>query len=289
MIGAGRRRDRVDRVDAPRPRERVDAPHRPPQLNLLREIKADTPVHRLWAGTKLVVVGSLSVVLSYFPTWTSIGVMAVLLLLAVLLSRVPRGAWPRPPKWFYLLTAISAALTAGAGGAPHVTVAGLHLGLGGIDGFARFVAVGVLLLLAALIIGWTTSLGEIAPAVARILSPLKLIRVPVDEAAITLALAVRSLPLLFGEMRTLLAAWRLRPTPKARADRSELEHWANQVVDAMVAAMAVSVRRSGELAEAITARGGTGLIAARTRRPGRADVVALLLAAGACAVATTVP
>jgi energy-coupling factor transport system permease protein len=184
--------------------------------------------------------------------------------------------------------AVSAALTAGAGGAPHVTIAGLHLGLGGIEGFARFVAVGLLLLLAALTIGWTTPMGEIAPAVARLLSPLKLIRVPVDEAAITLALAVRSLPLLFGEMRTLLAARRLRPQPEASADISQLEHLANQVIDAMVAAMAVSVRRSTELAEAITARGGTGMIAARTRRPGRGDVCTLLVTAAACVVAITV-
>jgi energy-coupling factor transport system permease protein len=277
MIGTGRRPNRAA------------GPYRPAQLNLLREIKADTPIHRLWAGTKLLVVAAVSIVLSYFPTWTSIGVMTALLLLTLLLSKIPGGAWPRPPKWFYLLTLISAALTAGAGGSPHVHLAGLYLGLGGIESFARFVAVGVLLLLAALIIGWTTPLGEIAPAVARLLSPLKLLRVPVDEAAVTLALAVRSLPLLFGEMRTLLAARRLRPAPAVKAERSELEHWANQVIDAMVTAMAVSVRRSGELAEAITARGGTGLIAARTRKPGRADVVALLLTAGACVVATTVP
>lgn len=271
------------------PADRAETqPYRPPQLNILREVKVDSPVHRLWAGTKLLVVTAISVVLSYFPTWVSIGSVAVLLLLALVLAQIPAGAWPRPPRWFWVVTAISAALTAGAGGAPHVELAGARLGLGGIDGFARFVAVGVLLLLGALIIGWTTSMGEIAPAVARLLAPLKLIRVPVDEAAITLALGVRSLPLLVGEMRTLLAARRLRPAPGARPDRSELERWADQIVDLMVAVLAVSVRRSGELAEAITARGGTGQIAARVRRPGWRDAVALVLTVAVCTIATTV-
>jgi energy-coupling factor transport system permease protein len=268
---------------------RKEAPHRPAQLNLLREIKADTPIHRLWAGTKLIIIAALSVVLSYFPTWTCVGVMTAVLLVAVALCRVPAGAWPRPPKWFYVLFAISAALTGGAGGAPHWKVLGLNLGLGGIEGFARFVCVGALLLLGALVIGWTTSLGEIAPAVARLLSPLKLIRVPVDEAATTLALAVRSLPLLFAEIRALWAARRMRPPPKHHPDMSELERMANEVIDAMVAAMAVSVRRAGELAEAITARGGMGMIAATSRKPGRRDLVALAATAAACAIAIIVP
>jgi energy-coupling factor transporter transmembrane protein EcfT len=268
--------------------EREPAVYRAPQINLMREVKIDSPVHRLWAGTKLVIVGALSVTLSYFPTWTSLGAAAVLLLLAILLGRIPSGAWPRPPRWFWIVLLISGGLTTAAGGKPHVHVFGVLLGLGGIDSWARFVGVGMLLLIAALVLGWTTPLGEIAPAVARLLWPLRLVRVPVDEAAITIALCVRSLPLLLGEMRTLLAARRLRPTPE-RVGASELERALDMVVDIMVAALAVSVRRGGELAEAISARGGTGMFAARTRRPGWGDLVAIMLTAGVCVAATTLP
>lgn len=267
-------------------RRRPGEPYRPPQLNLLREVKVDSPIHRLWAGTKLLVIAGLSVTLSYFPSWGSIGLVTALLLVTILLARIPSGAWPRPPLWFWIAIAVAGALAAGAGGSPHWTVAGVKLGFGGIDAYLKFLLVGMLLLLAAAVLGWTTPLGEIAPAVARLLSPLKLIRVPVDEAATAVALCVRSLPLLVGEMRTLLAARRLRPAP-ARPGRSEIERWLDEIVDLMVAAMAVSVRRAGELAEAITARGGTGRIAARTRRPGRADAVAMLVAAGLCYAATT--
>lgn len=275
------------RIPVNRQRRR-DEPYRPAQLNILREVKIDSPVHRLWAGTKILVIAGLSITLSYFPSWGSIGLVLAFLLASVVIARIPPGAWPRPPVWFWLAIAVTGALAAGAGGSPHLAVGGARLGFGGIDAYCKFVLVGMLLLLAALVLGWTTPLGEIAPAVARLLSPLKWIRVPVDEAATAVALCVRSLPLLIGEMRTLLAARRLRPKPE-RPGRSEIERWLEEIVDLMVTAMAVSVRRAGELAEAITARGGTGRIAAQTRNPGPADAVAMIAAAVLCYAATALP
>jgi energy-coupling factor transport system permease protein len=262
--------------------------HRPPRITLLREIKADSPIHRLWAGTKLVAVGALSVTLSYFPSWGTIGLITGLLLATAALARIPWGAWPRPPMWFWIVLLAGAGLASAAGHSPYVTINGVVLGLGGLDAYWRFVAVGVALLLAAALVGWTTPLGEIAPAVSRLLAPLRLVRVPVDEWAVAVALCVRSLPLLVDELRTLVAARRLRPPPP-RPGRSTLQRWLDEPVDLMVAALAVSMRRAGELAEAITARGGTGLIAARTRRPRAIDALALLVVGAVCAGATMLP
>ncbi|HEY3811464.1 MAG TPA: energy-coupling factor transporter transmembrane protein EcfT [Acidimicrobiales bacterium] len=262
--------------------------HRPARITLLREIKVDSPVHRLWAGTKLVAVAALSIVLSYFPSWGSIGLVTCLLLAGAWIAHIPRGAWPRPPGWFWIVMAVSAGLASLAGHSPHVVVGGVRLGLGGVDAYFRFVAIGVALLLGAALVGWTTPLGEIAPAVSRLLAPLRLLRVPVDEAAVAVALCVRSLPLLVDELRTLVAARRLRPAPP-RPGRSTLQRWLDEPVDLMVAALAVAMRRAGELAEAITARGGTGLVAARVGRPRMGDAVTLLVVAGVCAGATMVP
>ncbi len=273
-------------------RDRDGAPkeHRPPRINLLREIKVESPVHRLWAGTKLVAVAALSLTLSYFPAWGAIGLIIGLLLLTAWLAHIPKGAWPRPPGWFWAVIVISGGLAAAAGGPPHLTVANTVIGLGGLDSYVRFVLVGITLLLAAAMVGWTTPLGDIAPAVSRLLAPLRLVKVPVDEFAVAVALCVRSLPLLVDELRTLVAARRLRPPPpRPAASSSVLRKWMDEPVDLLVAALAVSMRRAGELAEAITARGGTGLIAARTRRPGWSDGVALLLVAATCAGATFMP
>ena len=254
----------------------------------MRVVKVDSTVHRLWAGSKLLAVAGLSITLTYFPSWGAIGVVTALLAAAIWMARIPSGAWPRPPKWFWIVLVVTGALSAAAGGKPHLHVGGVLLGFGGIDSYGRFVAVGALLLLAAAVLGWTTPLGEIAPAVATLLRPLRLIRVPVEEWAATVALCVRCLPLLVTEMRTLLAARRLRPRP-GRPGRSEIERYLDEVVDIIVTAMAVSIRRAGELSEAITARGGVGMIAAGTRRPKWGDAVALVLVAAVCYAGTLFP
>jgi energy-coupling factor transport system permease protein len=46
--------------------------------------------------------------------------------------------------------------------------------------------------------------------------------------------------------------------------------------------MAVTMRRAGELGEAITARGGTGRLVADAGRPGLRDLVAGVLVAAVC-------
>lgn len=262
--------------------------YRPARITLLREIKVDSPLHRLWAGTKLVAVGALSVVLSYFPSWGSIGLVFGLLLVGVRVAHIPKGVWPRPPRWFWITLGVSAGLASLAGHSPYLTVGGAVLGFGGLDAYFRFVAIGVALLLGAALVGWTTALGEIAPAVSRLLAPLRLVHVPVDEGAVAVALCVRSLPLLVDELRTLVAARRLRPAPP-RPGRSTLQRWLDEPVDLMVAALAVAMRRAGELAEAITARGGTGLVAARVGRPRMADAVTLAVVASVCVGASLVP
>lgn len=251
-------------------------------VTLLREIKADTPVHRLWAGTKLLAVAALSVTLSYFPSWASIGITSLLLAFSAWLARIPRGAWPRLPRWFWLTLLVGALLTLTAGGSPYVHFGRHALGLGGVEAYGRFVAVGAALILWAAMVGWTTPLGDIAPAVARLLWPLRRLRLPVDEWAVTLALCVRSLPLLVDELRVLTAARRLRPPPP-RDGGDSYHRWLEEPVDLLVTALASSLRRAGELAEAISARGGTGLLAARVRRPGRGDVAALVAVAAVCA------
>ena len=42
---------------------------RPVELTLLRPIPGATPMHRLWAGTKLVALATLALVLGLKPTW----------------------------------------------------------------------------------------------------------------------------------------------------------------------------------------------------------------------------
>jgi energy-coupling factor transport system permease protein len=259
---------------------------RPRSFVLLRKVDIDTPVHRLWAGSKLIGAVGVSLTVSFVPTWPAIGIMVALLLTVTLVARIPRSAVPRPPLWFWLVVLVGAVLTVFSGGRPEISVGGAHIGLGDLDSYGKFTLVSFVLLGAGVLIGWTTSLGDIGPAVGRLLRPLRALRVPAEEWATAIALCIRSLPLLIEEVRTLIAARRLRPKP---AVRQGALGGLDEAGDLLVAALSVALRRAAEMAEAMTARGGTASITARAPGPKRRDVVALSVIAGACSVAWLLP
>jgi len=238
---------------------------RPVELHLLRFLPGHSPVHRMWPGTKLLVAAALGLSVGIFPTWPAAAAVAVLLGLAAATARVPAGALPRVPRWFVAGVAITAGLSLLSTAAPSARVAGMRLSLGGLEEWARFSVLGILVFVTALVVGWTTPMADLPPAVRSLLRPLRLVRLPVDELATAVALAVRCVPLLFEELATLAAARRARrrERSKARVDPvAALAQWARRAaddgVDLLVTATASSLRRAGELAEAMEARGGAG-------------------------------
>ncbi|WP_330183526.1 energy-coupling factor transporter transmembrane protein EcfT [Nocardia sp. NBC_01503] len=242
---------------------------------ILREVPLDSPVHRLWAGTKMIWVFVFSVLLMFTPSWTLLGLGTVTLIGIGLAARLPLGTLPRFPWWFWIGILIGAAINA-------------PVGLDALLRYTQIVLFGFLLLGATFVVAWTTPMGEVAPALAKLGAPLRRIgwtrkgvrhHIPVDEWAVVVALTLRGLPLLLEELRILRAARKLRP-------KDSLLHQAaqNPLVDILTASMAVSSRRAGELGEAITTRGGTGELTARPGAPGRADAVAMILLAVVCAM-----
>ena len=70
-------------------------------LILLRPVPRETPVHRLWAGTKLLAASALAVTVAFVPSWTGLLVLAVVLATAITVARIPRGAVPTVPWWVF--------------------------------------------------------------------------------------------------------------------------------------------------------------------------------------------
>ncbi|MFF2552819.1 energy-coupling factor transporter transmembrane component T family protein [Nocardia sp. NPDC058058] len=242
---------------------------------ILREVPVDSPVHRLWAGTKIIWVFAFSALLIFTPSWALLGLGTAMLIGAGLIARLPLGTLPRFPWWFWVGILIGAGINA-------------PVGMDALLRYTQIVLFGFLLLGASFLVAWTTPMGEVAPALARLGAPLRRIgwtrngvrhSVPVDEWAVVIALTLRGLPLLLEEMRVLRAARKLRP-------RDSLLHQAaqNPWIDILTAGMAVASRRAGELGEAITTRGGTGELTARPGAPGRSDVIALSVLAVFCAM-----
>ncbi|RPA59471.1 energy-coupling factor transporter transmembrane protein EcfT [Gordonia oryzae] len=237
----------------------------------LRQVPGDSVIHRLWAGTKLLVVLLLSVMTWVLPSWPALGMVAAVLVITALIAGIPLGAIPRPPWWFWGLLLLGAAVNAA------VSVAAVVV-------FARVTAMGFVVVAISILVIWTTPLADVAPAIATLMRPLRWLRLPVDEWAVSIALCLRGLPMLIEELRLLRAAHRLRPTAPADSGHPAAEMG---IIDMVVAAMSSALRRTEEMAEAITARGGTGRLTAYPSRPHRRDWVVLGIVAVACAGAIT--
>lgn len=248
-------------------------------VHVLRYLPGDTPVHRLWAGTKLACLGALGLALAVNPTWWGEAVLGALVAVAIAVARVPRGAAPRLPRWVLVALVMAGTFALLGGGRPDVTVAGWRVGLGGILAWARLTAMAALLVGAAAVVGWTTPLAELGPALARLLAPLRWLRLPVEELVLALALAVRCLPLLADELRTLAAARRARHVERRRGMRGAL----GELHDILVTALVAAVRRAREMADAMEARGGPGHARPERVRLGGGDALALGVAGAAAA------
>jgi energy-coupling factor transporter ATP-binding protein EcfA2 len=258
-------------------------PRRP--VVLLRPVPGRSVIHELWAGTKLLVALGVSVLLTLYPGWVTIGLVAALVAAGAWLAHIPRGALPSLPRWLPVLLVIVGITATLAGGSPQIQVGTVTLGLGGLLEFLRFTALSVVLLGMGALVSWTTNVAEIAPAVATLGRRLRPLRIPVDDWSVALALALRTFPMLIDEFRVLYAARRLRLQSTPRTRGSRLRQLVTDAVDLIVAVITVTLRRADEMGDAITARGGTGQISAAPSRPNQADWVALSIASAVCAAA----
>jgi energy-coupling factor transport system permease protein len=266
-----------------------DAPRRAARpVVLLVPIPGTSPIHQLWAGTKLLVVFGISVLLTFYPGWVTIGLVGAVLVAAIRAARIPRGAVPSIPRVLWLVLALGGVTAALAGGSPTVSIAGLHVGFGGALNFLRVSALTIVLLGLGAMVSWTTNVAEIGPALATLGRPFKFLRIPVDEWAVASALALRAFPMLIDEFQVLYAARRLRPKQIPRSRKARRRQATRELIDLLAAAITVTLRRADEMGDAITARGGTGQLSAVRARPKLADWVTLAVVFGASGAAVAV-
>jgi energy-coupling factor transport system permease protein len=255
---------------------------------LLRPVPGGSVIHDLWAGTKLVVVAAIGVLLTLYPGWVPIALIGALVLVTAWIAHIPRGVLPSVPRWLWGLLFLGGLTASFAGGSPHVFVGSVDLGLGGLLKFLQVTVLSIVLLGLGGLVSWTTNVAEVAPAVAKIGRPLKILRLPIDDWAVSLALALRAFPMLIDEFRTLVAARKLRPREPAGTARERRHRMTREVVDLLAAAVTVTLRRADEMGDAIAARGGAGQISALPSKPTWIDSVALAVVVAVCGLALAV-
>ena len=274
------------------------------RIDVSTYIPGTSPLHACDARAKVLLLAAYSVTLFLVVTWWALGVCVLAFAAALAVSRVPAGRVFALSAPLFVIAAFAIAANAfsfdcaaaaqpgGLGGVsagalegvPPVPLAG---SFGFVPaGFARgcFYAVRIVLLVAAsLIVCFTTSSTQLTEAFSSFLRPLRPLRVPVDDIASVLSIALRFIPLVAEELGRIHDAQWSRGAKFAGAGlMARLRAWATVLVPLFVSLF----RRADALAVAMDARcyGAPGVqrtSLARLRFRVR-DVAALALGLAAC-------
>lgn len=216
-------------------------------------IPGTTPVHRLWAGTKLILVMAVGAGLAFSGMLWGFAVVAVLLLIAVAVARLsPALLWQglRPLMLALLFGTLLLLLT--SSGSPLLHVGPAVITRTGVSNAIRFPGLLLLLAMAAAIVNRTTPPADSVAALGVMLHPLRRVRLPVDELLTMIAISLRFLPILAEEVTRLRHAQTTRGLSPGRGD---LESRGRAMEGWLVSLVRGNLRRAAELGEAMEARG----------------------------------
>ncbi len=232
---------------------------------------ARSPVRRADERVKVVLLFAYTVALFAVARWAGLAAGAVALGAVVVVGRLPLGRMLGSLKPLYAIlafTLVFGSLTGGARGAawsgafgleggmlasvPNVPLAGgMLLSPAGFEAALFNVVRIVLLVVASMAVAVSTSAEELMGALRSLLGPLRRLRVPVDDAATALSLALQFVPVLGEELTRVRNAQASRG---ARFDAggltARLRAWGHVLVPLFVGAF----RRADRVAVAMDAR-----------------------------------
>lgn len=155
---------------------------------ILSYIAKASPIHALDARVKLGLLLFFSIALFCMRTWIGLGIFATILLGVMIASRVPLKNYGR-----VLLPALAILVFIWVcNSIPFDAARSLNA--------LMYVVRISLVIMASFAITFTTTSTQLTDALASILRPLRALKVPVDDIAFTLSLALRFIPLLFEQL-----------------------------------------------------------------------------------------
>lgn len=243
-----------------------------------------SPIHRLDPRAKFIAVTALAVALFVRDSFAGLAVFAAAGAAAYVLSGVP-AAWFwrafRPLLWLVALTFLAQVLF--APGEVFFSFWIIHLSWSGLQ-LAAFLSLRlVVLVMVGSVLTLTTPPLALTDGLAWLGRPLRRLRVPTDELALMVTIALRFIPTLLVELDQIMRAQRARgadfrsggPLRRGKA-----------LVPVLIPLFVLSFRRADELALAMEARCyRPGIVRTRLHplQAGFGD--ALLLAATAAVIA----
>ncbi|WP_295730818.1 energy-coupling factor transporter transmembrane protein EcfT [uncultured Limosilactobacillus sp.] len=219
-----------------------------------RYVPTSSIIHRLDPRLKFVAC-FWYVILVFFANnvWTNVWLGAILLVL-IKLSRVSlKMYWAgiRPLMWIIIITA-AVQLLFSSGGQIYwqwhfmsVTSSGIVQSLYLIVRFAYIITISTVLTV-------TTTTLQLADAIESLMKPLNYLKVPVNQIAMMLSIALRFIPTIMDEVSTIMNAQRARGMD---FNTGNFYQRAKKLVPVMIPLFVSAFKRAEELAVAMEARG----------------------------------
>ncbi len=235
-------------------------------------------VHRLDPRTKLTAVVLYIVALFLAEFFVTYGIMLLVLLLSIAISKVPLKSILRGLKPVLFIAVFTAVLNLlyTPGGTVLVRFWIFTVTLEGVYR-AFFMVVRIMMLITGtFLVTYTTSPILLTDGLESLLGPLKRIKVPVHELAMMMSIALRFIPTLIEETDKIMSAQRARG---ADFDSGNLVQRAKALIPLLVPLFISAFRRADELAVAMECRcyhGGEGRTRLRQLKYRRADYLTLL-------------
>ena len=247
-------------------------------------------LHRLDPRTKLLLTVFYIVALFLCGRLITYGIMLVLLIAGIAVSRVGfqsilRGL--KPVLIIILVTGVLNLFYTPGQGEPLVRFWIFTIYPEGVWSACFMVLRIALLITCTCLLTYTTSPILLTDGLEQLLGPLKKLRIPIHELAMMMSIALRFIPTLIEETDKIMSAQKARG---ADFDTGNLVQKAKALIPLLVPLFISAFRRADELAVAMECRcyhGGEGRTRLRQLLFRRADWIALI-GGGAVAVAVSV-
>lgn len=213
----------------------------------------NSPVHRLDARVKLLLTILFVVGIFFIKSYFGFMLTLALLLFIILTARLPMMSVLKSVRgiiFIILFTAIISLLFIKDGEViAHWKI--FTITNNGVHTTIKMVLRLVLLISGASLLSLTTTPVQLADGLESLMSPLKLIRVPVRDIAMIMSIALRFIPTLFDETNKIISAQKARG---ASFDTGNLFARAKAMLPVLIPLIVNSFRRADELAFAMDAR-----------------------------------
>ena len=254
-------------------------------ITLGQYFPGNTIVHRLDPRTKLLCVILYIVALFNAKSVLTYALVAAVLTVCILTSKVHYKALTRGLKPVYIIVAFTAIMNLFfTGGTPVADVWLLrHITFEGIRSAIAMVLRIIMLIMGTFLLTYTTSPIRLTDGLEDLLGPLKKVGVPVHELAMMMSIALRFIPTLIEETDKIMSAQRARG---ADFESGNLLQRATALIPLLVPLFVSAFRRADELATAMECRcyhGGEGRTKLHVLRYETRDYLTLAFYAALCA------